>query len=196
MYRPTVGRYIGRLSVDYRSTIGQLSVDYRPIVGRLSTDSRPVDRYSDRQWTDKCAYIGRCIGRQSVDILVHYRSTIGQLSVDYRPIVGRLSTDSRPINVYISGDALVDYRSIYRSTIGRLSVDYRSTVGRRSVGCRSTVGRLSVNSQPIVDRYIGRLSAYMSTEATYSTHDPCVLDFSHHHDVLHLVAVWKSSNEK
>ena len=66
--------------------------------------------------------------------------------------------------MYISGDALVDYRSIYRSAIGRLSVDGRSAVGR-----------LSVNSQPIVDRYIGRLSAYMSTEATYSTHDPVVL---------------------
>ena len=38
--------------------------------------------------------------------------------------------------MYISGDALVDYRSIYRSTIGRLSVDYRSTIGRLSVDCR------------------------------------------------------------
>ena len=84
MYRPTVGWYIGRLSVDYRSTIGRQSVDYR--------------------------------------------STIDRLSVD-------ISADCRPINVYISGDALADYRSIYRSTIGRLS-------------------------------------AYMSTEATYSTHDP------------------------
>ena len=43
--------------------------------------------------------------------------------------------------------------------------------------------------QLVDSRYIGRLSAYMLTEATYSTHDPCVLDFSHHHDVLHLVAV-------
>ena len=76
--------------------------------------------------------VGRYIGRLSVD----YRSTIGRLSVDYRPIVGRLSTDSRPINVHISGDALVDHRSIYRSTIGRLSVDYRSTIGRLSVDCR------------------------------------------------------------
>ena len=33
-YRATVDRYIGRLSVDYRSTIGRLSVDYRPIVDR------------------------------------------------------------------------------------------------------------------------------------------------------------------
>ena len=80
------------ISVDYRSTVDRLSVNSRPPVDRPT-----VDRYIDRQWTDKCTYIGRYIGRQSVDILVHYRSTIGQLSVDYRPIVGRLSTDSRPI---------------------------------------------------------------------------------------------------
>ena len=96
--------------------------------------------------------VGRYIGRLSVN----YRSTIGRLSVDYRPIVGRLSTDSRPINVYISGDALVDYRSIYQLTVSRLSVD-----------CQ-----LPTDSWPIVNLYIGRLSAYMLTEATYSTHDP------------------------
>ena len=47
-----LGRHIGRLSTDSRSTIG-------------------------RQSTDKCAHIGWCIGRQSVD----YRSTIGQLDI-------------------------------------------------------------------------------------------------------------------
>ena len=66
------------------------------------------------------------------------------------------SADSRPINVYISGDALVDYQSIYQATIGRLSVD-----------CGSTVGRLSTDSRSIADRYIGRLSANMLTEATW-----------------------------
>ena len=90
MHRPSVGRYIGRLSVDYRSTIGRLSVDYRPTIDRLSTD--------------------------------------------YRPTIDRLSTDYRP-----------------------------------------TIDRLSVGSRPIVDRYIGRLSADISTEATYSTHDPISL---------------------
>ena len=68
------------------------------------------------------------------------------------------------------------YRVIHWSTIGlyigRLSVDCRSTVGRLSVDCRPIVGWLPTDSRPIVDRYIGRLSAYMSTEATYSTHDP------------------------
>ena len=119
----------------------------------------------------------------SADSRSIYRSSIGRLSVDNRWT--DISADSRLINVYISGDALVDYRS----TIGRLSVDYRSTVGRLLVDCRPIVRRLPTDSRPIVDRYIGRLSAYMSTEATYSTHDPCVLDFSHHHNVLHLVAL-------
>ena len=103
-------------SVDISAdTSADISVDYRPTIGRLSVNSRPIYRpIAD----SKFAHIGRCIGRQSVDISVDYRSTIGQLSVDYRPIVGRLSTDSRPINVHISGDALVDHRSIYRSIVG------------------------------------------------------------------------------
>ena len=100
-------------------TIGGLSRHIGRQWTDISANSGPiyrptVDRYIGRQSTDKCAHISRKL----VDISVDYRSTIGL-----------------PINVYISGDALVDYRSIYRSTIGRLS-------------------------------------AYMSTEATYSTHDP------------------------
>ena len=54
-YRSTVARYIGRLSVDYRSTIGRRSVDNRPTIGRLSTDYRSiVVRSIGRQSTDKC----------------------------------------------------------------------------------------------------------------------------------------------
>ena len=121
-----------------------------------SADSRPIYRPTvDRLM---CTY--RLMHRPT------FGRYIGRLSVDYRSTIGR------PINVYISGDALVDYRSIYRSIIGRLSVDCRSTVGRLSVDCRPIVGRLPTDSRPIVDRYIGRLSAYMSTEATYCTHDP------------------------
>ena len=59
-----LGRYIGRLSVDYhvdyRSTIVRLSVDYRSTIGQL---------------------------------LVNYRSTIGRLSVDYRSTIDQLSVD-------------------------------------------------------------------------------------------------------
>ena len=48
-YRPTIDRYIGWLSVDYRLAIDRLSVDSRPIVDQQSTNSRPiVDRYIDR----------------------------------------------------------------------------------------------------------------------------------------------------
>ena len=42
--RPTIGRHIGRLSVDYRSTIGRLSTDSRPI--NMSTDILLGHRYS------------------------------------------------------------------------------------------------------------------------------------------------------
>ena len=132
-----IGRYIGRLSTDYRSTIGRQLTD-------RSADSRPINVHIS---ADALA------DSQSI-----YRSTIDRQSTD-------ISADSQPINVYISGDALVNYRSIYQATIGRLSVD-----------CRLTVGRLSTDSRLIADQYIGRLSAYMLTEATwqytYSTHDP------------------------
>ena len=103
-----IGRYIGRLSTDYRSTIGRQLTD-------RSADSRPINVHIS---ADALA------DSQSI-----YRSTIDRQSTD-------ISADSQPINVYISGDALVDYRSIYQATIGRLSVDCRSTVDRQSVDCR------------------------------------------------------------
>ena len=55
--RPTIGRYIDRLSVDYRLTISRLSIDCRSTIGRQATD-KYVDRYSlrpsilDRYMTD------------------------------------------------------------------------------------------------------------------------------------------------
>ena len=67
--------------------------------------------------------LGRHIGRQSTDISVDYRSTIGRLSVDYRSTIGRQSTD-------------------YRSTVDRLSVDCRPTIGRWSTD-------ISADSRPI-----------------------------------------------
>ena len=53
IYRSTVDRYIGRLSVDCRSTIDRLSIDYRSTVDRHSTDSSPIYRST----------VDRCIGR-------------------------------------------------------------------------------------------------------------------------------------
>ena len=112
------------------------------------------------------------IGRQSTD----YRSIVDRPSVDSRPIVDRYLTDiSLAVNRYISADASAVSRSIYRSTIVRLSVDYRSTIDRLSTDYRPTIDRLSTDYRSIVDRYIGRLSADISTEATYSTLDPISL---------------------
>ena len=127
----------------YQSTIDRLSVNSQPI------DQPTVDQYIGQQSTDKCAHISWCIGRQSVDISVDYRLIVGQSLTDSRPIVdryiGRQSTDKC---VHIGW--CIGRLSVY------ISVDYRSTV----------------NCRPIVNLYIGQLSAYMLTEATYSTHDP------------------------
>ena len=123
-----IGRYIGRLWTDYRSTIDRLQVDYRSI----------VDRQIGRQWTD--------ISADSRLINVHISA---DASADSRPIyrstIGRLSTDkcvqSTDKCAHISG------------YIGRLlvdiSVDYRSTVDRLSTDSRPIVDRY-------IDRYIGR----------------------------------------
>ena len=148
IYRSTIDRYmhIYIYNIYSRSTIGRQSTDYRSIVDRLSVDSRPIDRptvdgYIGRQSTDKCPHIGWCIGRQSVNISVDYRSTIGRLSVDYRSTISRLSVD-------------------YRSTIGRLSTDSRPIdrptvdgyIGRQSTDKCAHIGRLSVDCRSIVDR--------------------------------------------
>ena len=66
-----IGRFIGRLSTDYRSTIGQQLTDYRLTVDQLSVDSRPIDRptvdqYIGRQWTNISASSGP-IYRPAVD---------------------------------------------------------------------------------------------------------------------------------
>ena len=54
IYRPTLGRYIGRVSVEYQSSIDRVSVEYRPIcvsadtvlvsstLGRYLIDSLPI----------------------------------------------------------------------------------------------------------------------------------------------------------
>ena len=58
------GRYIGRLSTDYRPIVGRQSVDSRSTVGRLSADSRStVDRLS----VDSRPIVSRSVGRLSAD---------------------------------------------------------------------------------------------------------------------------------
>ena len=92
------------------------------------------------------------------EVSVMYRSTIGQVTVVYRSRIGHVPVTYR---------SSIDGRILYRST--RLSVDYRqlyrSTAGRPSIDSWSTVGRLSTDIA--VD-----IAADISTEATYSTHDP------------------------
>ena len=84
-YRPTIDRYIGRLSVGNRPTIGRKSTDIRLIVDQCIT--RYVHIYRST--------VGRCMSWYvhqflSVDCRPIYRSTVGRS-------IGRLSTDSRPI---------------------------------------------------------------------------------------------------
>ena len=96
--------------------------------------------------------------------LVKYRSYIGQVSVMYRSSISHVSVRYRS-----SIDGLRFYRSTHLSVDCRLI--YRSTIDRQSVDCRP-IG----DSPLIVDRQSTDISAYvsadMSTEATYSTHDP------------------------
>ena len=88
-----LGRYIGRLSVDYRSTIGRYmgrpSTVYRSSIGRLSVDSRPiVGRYFDRLSVDISVDMQRST---VVEVSAKYRSSIGQVSAKYRSGIGRVS---------------------------------------------------------------------------------------------------------
>ena len=93
------------------------------------------------------------------------RSSDGRISVKYRSRIGRVSMMEYCIGRHDS-----------RSTIGRLSTDYRPTVGRLSTDYRPIVDRLSTDYRPIVGRQSTDIAvdiaAAISTEATYSTHDP------------------------
>ena len=106
--------------------------------------------------------LGQHIGRQSTDI-----------SVGNRPTIGRQSTDSRPTVDLI-------YRPIVNQYINRLSAD-------ASADMCTFIGRLSTDSRPIVGRQStdisADVSADMSTKATYSTHDPIIQRNKANHQV-------------
>lgn len=86
-----------------------------------------------------------------------------------------------PMHRPICSDQLpVKYRSsighvtlMYRSSIGHISVEYRWS---KTISVYIFIGRLSTDSRPIVGRQSidisADVSAGMSTEATYSIHDP------------------------
>ena len=95
IYRPTLGRYIGRVAVDTRSTyrpsVGRVSVEYRPNVGRVSADTSA----------------DMCVGRYGFSL------------VDTRPIPYRYFTDSLPIPYRYSVDTL----PILGASVGSYSAD-------------------------------------------------------------------------
>ena len=72
-YRVTVDRYIGRLSVDYRSTMDRLSTDCRPMHRPICSDQLPVKyRLSSGQVSVRCRSGVRC---QVSGVRVHPTST-------------------------------------------------------------------------------------------------------------------------
>ena len=122
--RPTVGRFIGRLSADkmpvfssffigrqkinynylviffHRPTVFGLwqSADDRPTIGRRSADDWPISR--PMSYLNEPHIIGRCVGRPSAD----HRPTIGRSSLAYhrpmcRPTVGRRSADCKVLGL-------------------------------------------------------------------------------------------------
>ena len=74
-----IGRYIGRDSVEYRSSIGRYSVNTRPIY--WSNAHAMALMVSVDVWTGILSVV--------------YRSTIGDISVDCRSSLGRVSVDTR-----------------------------------------------------------------------------------------------------
>ena len=99
------------------------------------------------------------IGSESVKC----RSNFGQVSVKCRSSVGQVSVKCRSSVGQVS--------VMYRSSIGHVSVKYRSSIGQVSVKYRSSIGHVSVRY------WSADVSADMSTESTYSTHDPRCLRF-------------------
>ena len=139
------------------STVLHSTLQDQQYISRQSTDYRST---VDRQSTNASPNMYTYIGRLSADISVDYRSTIDRY-------IGQLSADaSANMGTFIdrlSAVILVHCRPIYQSTIDQQSVD-----------CQPIVDLQSVNSRP---------SANMSAEATYSTHDPIILQNKAHHQV-------------
>ena len=88
-YRPSIGRDIGRLSVDIPTdSIDRYSVDIEahdpPSVGNVPANCRPSGGEVSAECRPTCMSVdvGRYVGRVSADISAEYRSR-------YRPTVGR-----------------------------------------------------------------------------------------------------------
>ena len=156
-----IGRYIGRLSTDYRALVGQQSTNCRPIKRPLldgrTTDSPPICRST----------IGRCIGRY---VAINCRSTISQVLAKWQSSVSRVSTKYRFTYVQVLVKYPWSFGEVslkYRWSIGRVSNNYRSSVGQASVMCQSCIGWVST-----VEYCIGRhdyRAIYGSTVGRLST---------------------------
>ena len=93
------------IAVDSRSTVGRQSVNSRSTVGRQSVDSRSI---VSRAW-DRLSAEYRSIFRRRTP--THYRSYVGDISVNCRWYISQLSV-------------------VYRSTVGGISVNCRSNISR------------------------------------------------------------------
>ena len=88
--RPTIGRYVGRVSVDMLFEL--------------------IDRRSTLSVGMSVDTIGRYVGRHSADMSLVYRSTVGGISVDcrwYRSIVNRCFVEIAAVSLP-TGDAKED----------------------------------------------------------------------------------------
>ena len=109
IYRPTLGRYIGRIAVDtrsiYRPSVGRVSVEYRSSVSRVPVEYRPILRPI-------------CVSADTV----LFSSTLGRYLIDTLPIVYRYLTDTDTRTK--SADQVDMSRSICRSLIARRYLRY------------------------------------------------------------------------
>ena len=100
IYRPTLGRYIGRVAVDTRSI-------YRPSVCRVSVEYRSILRPI-------------CVSADTVLV----SSTLGRYLIDTLPIVCRYLTDTRSIPYRYSDQVSVDTRPTKSICLGRYVGSY------------------------------------------------------------------------
>ena len=94
-YRLTLGRYIERLSSDYRPSVDRPSTECWPSIDQLSAKSRWTKSYIDRDTS------GMTIDRVSTECRPTIDCYIDRLSTECRPTIDRVSTA-------ILTDSLVD----------------------------------------------------------------------------------------
>ena len=122
-YRPTLDRYIKRLSSDYRPSVDRPSTECRPITDRY------IGQVSTNYW--------QSVGKVSVNEKLYRPRHIWN---DYRPCLDRVSTDYRPL-----------YRPTGLSTECRPSIDRLSTECRPTIDRVSTAISTAISTDISVD---------------------------------------------